>query len=340
MISLQTKWSQWVAQALVQGVPIHTLQKILEQKGHENPKKLIESVQNNPLFTWGKEHAYESRTKQFYLNLQAQLYRERFPKQDERNSSIARVSCIDEASFFQDYYYSHRPIIIEDWASKWPATQSTWRAERFIEDFANVPIEYVSGRTLNSTYDIHSKKLKTTGTFGDYARRVLLSSGDENDFYLIARNYLIENPQLSTLLDEIDERPYCDPKKRKNCLALWFGPQGTVTPLHHDTCQIMFVQIWGSKRFILIPPYRMDLYESSHHMYSSIDPEKKELCPDQITVDLHAGEALFIPVAWWHHVRALSPSISLAMTHFTHANDYDWYRPGRSAPNVHNFFKD
>ena len=43
---------------------------------------------------------------------------------------------------------------------------------------------------------------------------------------------------------------------------------------------------------------------------------------------LAPGEALFLPVGWWHHVRALDLSISVAFNHFTWPNDFDWYRPG------------
>ena len=40
------------------------------------------------------------------------------------------------------------------------------------------------------------------------------------------------------------------------------------------------------------------------------------------------GEALFLPVGWWHHVRALDLSISLACNHFRWPNDHDGYKPG------------
>jgi hypothetical protein len=39
---------------------------------------------------------------------------------------------------------------------------------------------------------------------------------------------------------------------------------------------------------------------------------------------------LFIPVGWWHHVRALSLSINLAFTNFTRANAFDWFRPAEA----------
>jgi ribosomal protein L16 Arg81 hydroxylase len=42
-----------------------------------------------------------------------------------------------------------------------------------------------------------------------------------------------------------------------------------------------------------------------------------------------AGDALFVPVGWWHHVRALDPSISLASNCFVTPNRFDWYVPAR-----------
>ena len=92
-----------------------------------------------------------------------------------------------------------------------------------------------------------------------------------NDRYLIARNYAFERPELATLLEDIDERPYLDPTRRQG-LALWFGPAGTNTPLHHDTCQIMFAQIHGVKRFSLIPPHAQSLFDQATAMYSDLDP--------------------------------------------------------------------
>jgi ribosomal protein L16 Arg81 hydroxylase len=45
-------------------------------------------------------------------------------------------------------------------------------------------------------------------------------------------------------------------------------------------------------------------------------------------VVLSPGEGLFIPVGWWHHVRALEPSLSVSFTSFGAPNRFDWYYPG------------
>ena len=48
-----------------------------------------------------------------------------------------------------------------------------------------------------------------------------------------------------------------------------------------------------------------------------------------IAVTVDAGEALFIPAGWWHDVRALDDSVSLAINAFARPNHYEWYGPGR-----------
>jgi ribosomal protein L16 Arg81 hydroxylase len=41
-------------------------------------------------------------------------------------------------------------------------------------------------------------------------------------------------------------------------------------------------------------------------------------------VVLSPGELLFVPVGWWHQVRALEPSISIALTGFVFASHHEW----------------
>ena len=231
-------------------------------------------------------------------------------------------------SFFETFYRANLPFVLTDWASEWNAIKKPWSASRFKEELADIKIQITEGREGREDFDRNAHLLQKETTLGAFAERVLNSVTPTNDFYLIARNFALQEPRLLTLLDEIDERPFLDPNKRADHAALWFGPQGTFTPLHHDTCNIMFVQCWGEKRFHLLPSYRQDLFKSSNNMYSMLDlrasPQK-----DQRIVTLTAGEALFIPVGWWHQVEALTHSTSLAMTHFYLNNQYQWYEPGR-----------
>jgi hypothetical protein len=101
----------------------------------------------------------------------------------------------------------------------------------------------------------------------------------------------------------------------------WLGPAGTVTPLHADYDDNIFVQVWGRKRIILAPPHHdAFLYtrEANALLFGSpFDPE----APDYARFPLarqatllecvvEAGDLLYVPAGWYHQVRALTFSLS------------------------------
>lgn len=100
---------------------------------------------------------------------------------------------------------------------------------------------------------------------------------------------------------------------------LWISNQ-TRTQLHFDRSHNLFVQVHGTKRFIIEPPTS----PASHYMFegavahfSRVDP----VAPDPVRFPdydpglqevalLGAGDALYLPPGWFHHVTALDTSIS------------------------------
>jgi ribosomal protein L16 Arg81 hydroxylase len=109
-----------------------------------------------------------------------------------------------------------------------------------------------------------------------------------------------------------------------------------VTPLHHDTANVLFCQAFGKKKITLFPAFELFLTHDAHHgVHSPIDLDHPDLeAYPQFSeamrkeVELSPGEGLLIPLGWWHHVRALDVSISVSFTNFRRPNYYDWYYPG------------
>jgi hypothetical protein len=102
---------------------------------------------------------------------------------------------------------------------------------------------------------------------------------------------------------------------------IWLGPAGTVTPLHCDYDDNLFAQVWGEKRFLLYPPHHAEflyLREANPALSGSpFDPEAPDYSAfplarqaRSIECALQAGEMLFLPAGWFHHVRAVSFSLS------------------------------
>lgn len=101
----------------------------------------------------------------------------------------------------------------------------------------------------------------------------------------------------------------------------WLGPAGTVTPLHADYDDNLFVQIWGSKRIFLAPPHHDEfLYpvEANALLFGSpFDPEAPDFARFPLArraalleFVVEPGDMLYVPAGWYHQVRSLSFSLS------------------------------
>ncbi|CAE8602247.1 unnamed protein product, partial [Polarella glacialis] len=116
---------------------------------------------------------------------------------------------------------------------------------------------------------------------------------------------------------------------------LFFGPKGTVTPAHYDPYENIFCQVVGSKYLRLYPASEGDrLYARSDEdplrNNSTLEPADilegeaagsyaarfpKLLEAEFVDVVLNPGDMLYLPRGWWHYVKSLSTSISVAF-HF------------------------
>lgn len=246
---------------------------------------------------------------------------------------VERRSHVSRAEFLERYYAVNRPVILTDALRDWKALE-LWRPEYLKRHFGDQQVEIMSDRDSDPRYEIESNRHKKTIWFADYIDRVF--GGDEtNDYYLAGNNRLFDKPWAARLLDDITILPeYLDGRDTAGKIFFWFGPAGTVTPLHHDTMNILMAQVVGRKRVKLVPANQWSFVYNSVGVYSDVDPERPDYaaCPlfrsaSVIDVVLSPGEVLFLPVGWWHHVRALDVSITVTFTNFVFDNRYEWEHP-------------
>ena len=174
-------------------------------------------------------------------------------------------------------------------------------------------------------------------SLANYVDRIT-GAGTSNDLYLVANNNFLDRPDVAALKDDFESPAlYLDPNDTKGKVFFWFGPGGTITPLHHDVMNVMLLQVYGHKRVVLVPSLQTHRVYNDLGVFSEVDPDHLDTGrfplfegATRYEVPLGPGEALFVPVGWWHRVEALDTSISLSFTNFAFPNDFTWEHPAIS----------
>lgn len=214
--------------------------------------------------------------------------------------------------------------MIEGLARPWRASE-LWTPDYFKSVAGDARVKVYIDREGNPDYETSFPKATTEMRFANYVGWVT-GIGHSNDWYIHAQNDFMKGPAGERMMGDLAPVPDYLDASAAHGLLFWYGPAGTVTPLHHDNCDIMFTQIAGRKRFVIVSPEQSQLLYSGGALptwASAVDPESPDLDRHPlyaqaapITVTLEPGDALFLPHPWWHHVRALDMSVSVSFTAF------------------------
>lgn len=325
------EWEGWVAENLLHGAPAETLiaELIVEGLSPERARATVEPIARSPILRAARPFARESRRLRTFARLDHARWAAK-----PHVTDVPREPWPGVEAFFERHWCPGTPVIFTDLVSKWPAMER-WTLDALEARFGDVEIAITEGReAFGDDYDIEADKLSSTTTLRAYVQRIR-ERPESNDLYMIARNKNVARG-LAGVLDDLVLPEGLFRRDLTGGSAFWLGPAGTVTPLHHDTSNILFCQVLGRKRYRMISPLEIAVLDGARSMYASVDPEAPDLerfpwWKDVIVRDfvVGPGDALFIPVGWWHHVRALDVSASLAINGFLVPNRYEWLVPAR-----------
>ncbi|MGA7158324.1 MAG: cupin-like domain-containing protein [Acidobacteriaceae bacterium] len=322
-------WRSWVAENVLLDMTPEQIEQHAVSAGMKRSliREELKRAQHSPYIEGGRWLAQRMNKLESMLRVRVEVARQNKPR-----LSVPSRRRLSAETFREKYYAHNRPVKLLDMLEDWPAMQK-WTPEYFRDVYGDEMVEITAARNGDAKYEINLEDHRRTVQFKSFIDQVVSTFG--NDSYLVANNKFFQQPGMKSLMSDIGPLPgILTRKKRIPHTYLWFGPGGTVTPLHHDTMNILFCQIYGSKQITLISPDETPWLYNEISVYSEVDFENPDLESyplfqhvDQIEVVVNPGEVLFIPVGWWHHVRSLETSISVSFTNFEFPNDYEWRHP-------------
>jgi len=256
----------------------------------------------------------------------------RAAKQSTTHGTVPRVPKLSRQAFLDEHYALSRPVVMTGATHDWPA-MTRWTLPELKRRFGDRLVAVQANRDSDANYEVNSDKLRKEMAFGDFVDLVE-SAGETNNFYMTANNAGMNNEVLRELWDDIVALPEYLRDEPANRGFFWFGPKGTVTPLHHDLTNNFMAQVRGRKLVRLVAPYELPAVYNDRHCYSSVNLDKIDYDRfplfrgvSVIDVEIGPGDLLFLPVGWWHYVRGLETSITMTFTNFAFDNDFSsFYR--------------
>jgi hypothetical protein len=242
---------------------------------------------------------------------------------------VPRLARLERDSFLADHYSRNVPAVVEGWAAAWPPLRS-WTPSALARRYGDESVEVMADRDVDPRYEINHCSHRHQMPLREFLS--WCTGRRSNDAYLVANNRLLDRPSMRPLLAELSPLPeVLDADRLAGNTFLWIGPAGTVTPLHHDVDNVLFVQVFGEKKVTLVSPMQSHCVYNRVSVYSEVDAEAPDLAVhplfagvDQLQVTLRPGDVLFIPVGWWHRVESLSVSVSVSFVNFIYPNAFAW----------------
>jgi len=324
---LDDEWRRWAAENLLLGAPAEPIAQQLVQTGA--PPQLvaaeIQAATASPYFRAGSIVAARLAKRDWVLESLSRLAAMALPP------DVPRIDRPRPESFLRDHYAASRPAVLTGMIDHWPA-RTLWTLDHIGAIAGDPEIEVQTGRESNPKYEIRSDRHKERMPLSALLDR-LRSGEPSNDYYVTANNGGHNREALAALWSEIGDMPGFLAPDRTRDGFFWMGPKGTITPFHHDLTNNFLVQIMGSKRVTLVPVWETPRMRNHVHCFSewsspdafaALPPAQR---PTTMTCTIGPGDALFIPVGWWHHVEGLDTTVGMSFTNFVWDNDfYTGYR--------------
>ena len=332
---LDAGWQQWIAENRLRDRTPESMLATMTRDGldSDESERAIRAMESNPAYLAARKFQQLQKKLESVVEDQQKL-----KQLDPHYTRVEKRAHVPRAEFLERYVRGSRPLVLTGVARHWPATKR-WSPQDLSARFGHLHVEIQAERSADPNYEQNKAIHKRSVRLADFVATVL-AGGPSNDHYLTANNEALRQPGFAALLDDIGALPdFCNRAELAERASFWFGPAGTVTPLHHDTLMLCHTQIVGRKRWRFISPLDTPRLYNHFEVYSPIDLDRPDFDRypllrgvQVLEVVVEPGETVFLPLGWWHQVTALDLSLSFSYTNIAVPNQYAF-----ANPTIHNW---
>ena len=327
---IDASWQRWIVEQRLRGCTVESILQVIEGSGHArvDAERAIAALENDPAYTVAQAvHQRHRKLEAIALNLQ------RLWASDPEYRTVEKRADLSEEEFAVRYVRGCRPVVLTGHTRDWPAMRS-WSPADLKQRFGHLEVDIQAERDADANYEQNKLLLTKRMNLGAFVDQVV-QGGATNDYYLTANNEMLRRPEFAPLLDDIGSLPpLCDRSQLKERSSFWFGPAGTVTPLHHDTLMLFHTQVVGRKRWRFVSPLEWSRIYNLRNVFSEVDLERPDSArfpafeeATVLEVVVEPGETMFLPLGWWHQVASLDVSLSFSYSCLAVANQFEYPDP-------------
>jgi LPS sulfotransferase NodH len=319
------EWRRQIGQSKLVGLMDPAIIDMLTVQGV--PRNVAETevrrAANNPFLQAGHEVGQRLRRMEMLLHTYGEL-----SKLDSRNREIERRGGLTADDFVSNYYAANRPVVMTDAATEW-AELKDWNPDRLKSlapeqkvEIAVQPRSAEKGRT--------SEPERKSFAFPEFVD--MIANGSEaHNLCFSARYDFFKKTDSGSPFDGLPIlSEFLDLAQTREGLGVGMEPSEFHSRLRSEPLNVLILQLCGKKTVKLIPSYQMDLVYGGQGRMSEVDIRNPDYSrfpkfrdATVIEVELQPGEALFVPVGWWHAEKTTGVNISMTFTNFKATNHFD-----------------
>ena len=260
-------------------------------------------------------------------NLASLLDRARRLEQDRGpTGEIPVIHDLEPDRFHREFLVASRPVVLKGFAKHFRAV-GRWSPEFFRDEYGDFRIEAVDGsgwsleKKDTGVADVRVREM----TLGEQVTQ-MLSGGTDYVSFLTA--LFVKHPELGRDIDVQSLGKYIRPPRftPEPIFKFFMGAGGTSTAWHCAELQNLFVQVHGTKEWLMCSPAYTPCLDprvislSQQYCHGMVDFRAPDYegyplyahAPLQRVV-LEPGDVLYVPPFWWHCVYNPEVSIGIAV---------------------------